>query len=201
LTIVFGYYRLLTMLGSDLYFKSVPIFTFKLINFMIEVSRKILTTNWLQKKLINHEHGIVFDDANFSSFALIQNFIEANDHPFQTPAIYYEAFPEESAAELIATLKEELTAKLGNPKLHLNKSLSDIVATVGLQMIIIDRSHLHPIDTLEDLLEQFMSCNVCLILVACYSKINIAQLLSHPAISQWEMFVVNNESEMIPEIC
>ncbi len=174
---------------------------------MIELSRKILTANWLQKKLVNHENGIIFDDASDSCFDIIQNFIEANDHSFQTPIIYYEAFPEENAAELIATLQEELTAKLGSPKLYLSKSLSEIVAVVGLKMVIIDKSHLldqnhlHPINTLEDLLEQFATCHVSLLLVGSYDKMKMTQLLEHPTISQWEKFVVNKECELVSEIC
>ena len=167
---------------------------------MIELSRKILTVNWLQKKLVNHENGIIFDDNNYSCFDIIQNFVEAKDHSFQTPVIYYEAFPEESAAELITTLREELTAKLGNPKLYLNNSLSEIVATVGLKMVIIDQSHLHPINTLEDLLEQFATCNVCLLLVGSYDKMKMAQLLDHSIISHWEKFIVNQECGLVPEI-
>lgn len=197
----------MTVLGLNLDFRSIPIFTIKFIDFMIELSRKILTVNWLQKKLFNHENGIIIDDANYSCFDIIQNFIEANDHSFQTPVIYYEAFPEESAAELIATLQEELTAKLGSPKLYLNKSLSEIVAEVGLKMVIIDKSHLldqnhfHPINALEDLLEQFATCNVCLLLVGSYDKMNMAQFLEHPTISRWEKFVVNKESELVSKIC
>lgn len=168
---------------------------------MLELSRKILTVNWLQNKLINQENGIIFDDDGCSCFDIIQSFIEANDHPFQTPVIYYEAFPEESAVELIATLREEITAKLGTPKLYINKSLSEIVVTVGLKMVIIDRSHLHPLNTLEDILEQFQACNVCLLLVASYSQMKMAQLLNHPTISQWERFIVNQKCEMVSEIC
>ena len=168
---------------------------------MIELSRKILTVNWLQNKLINQENSIIIDDAGFNCFDIIQNFIEANDHPFQTTAIYYEAFPEESAVELIATLREEITAKLGTPQLYINKSLSEIVVTVGLKMVIIDRSHLYPLSTLEDLLEQFESCNVCLLLVGSYSKMKMAQLLHHPTISKWERFILNQKYELVSEIC
>lgn len=167
---------------------------------MIELSKKILTVNWLQNKLINQENGIILGDADFSCFDIIQNFIEANDHPFQTPVIYYEAFPEESAAELIATLREEITAKLGTPKLYRNKSLSEIVVAGELKMVIIDRSHLYSLKTVEDFLEQFEPCGVCLLLVGSYSQMKMSQLLDHPNISQWSRFIVNQKCELVSEI-
>lgn len=162
---------------------------------MIELSRKTLTINWLQNKLINHKNGVIFDDAVLSCFALIQDFLEANDHRFKTPAIYYQAFPEESAAEFIETLREEITSKLGTSDIYRHKSLSEIVADTGLKMVIIDRSHLHPEDTLNSILEQLTSCDVRLILIGCYHKMKIAQILSHPLITQWDKFTVNNQCD------
>ena len=160
---------------------------------MIESSRKRVTINWLQNKLINHESGIIFDDPDCSCFNFIQDFLEANNHFLKTPVIYYEAFPDEKAEELIVTLREEITAKLGNPELYLHKPLSEIVAAAELKMVIIDQSYLYPLSTLDDLLEQLIPCNICLLLVSSEDKMPNDQILSHPIISQWERFVVDNE--------
>ncbi len=162
---------------------------------MIESSRKRVTINWLQNKLINQESGIIFDDPGCSCFNFIQDFLEANNHFFKTPVIYYEAFPDEKAEELIATLREEITAKLGNPELYLHQPLSEIIATAELKMVIIDQSYLYPLSTLDDLLEQLIPCNVCLLLVGSYDKMQNDQILSHPIISQWERFIVDNECQ------
>ena len=160
---------------------------------MLESSRKIVTINWLQNKLINHESGIIFDNPDCSCFNFIQDFVESNHHSFKTPVIYYEAFPDEKAEELIDTLREEITAKLGNPQLYLHKPLSEVVAAAELKMVIIDQSYLYPLNTLEDLLEQLISCNVCLLLVGSDNKMRNSGILSHPIISQWERFIVDNE--------
>ena len=162
---------------------------------MIKLPRKILTINWLQNKLINHENGIIVDDADFSCFELIQDFLEANDHRCKTPAIYYQAFPEESAAEFIEILREEITAKLGTAEIYLDQPLEKVVADTGLKMVIIDRCHLHPQNTLNSLLEQLANCNVRLILVGSYDKMKVAQILNHPLISLWDKFAVNPQCE------
>lgn len=162
---------------------------------MIKLSRKILTINWLQNKLIKHENGIVFDDANFSCFEVIQEFVETNTCRFKTPIIYYQAFPEESAAEFIETLRAEITAKLGTAEGYLDQPLEKIVADTGLKMVIIDRSHLHPQDTLNSLLEQLANCNVRLILVGSYKKMKVARILNHPLISLWDRFAINGQCE------
>ncbi|MEM8718806.1 MAG: hypothetical protein AAGE84_05795 [Cyanobacteria bacterium P01_G01_bin.39] len=167
---------------------------------MIELSQKILTINWLQNKLISRKNGVVFDIENYSCFNLLQDFIEANDHRFKTPVIYYQAFPEESATEFIATLREEVTAKLGKPETYLNKSLLEIVADVELKMVIIDQCHLHPLDTLDSLLKQLQSCNVCLILVGAYRKMELSQILSHPGVARWEQFAVDNQCKCLTQV-
>ena len=162
---------------------------------MIELPKNTVVINWLQNKLVNHENGIFFDDPSCSCFNFIQDFLEANDHFVKTPVIYYEAFPNETAGELIDTLREEITAKLGNPDLYLRKSLSEIVAAVELKMLIIDKSYHYSLSTLDDLLKQLIPCNVCLLLVGSYDKMQNNQILSHPIISQWERFVVDNECQ------
>ncbi len=162
---------------------------------MIELPKNTVVINWLQNKLVNHENGIFFDDPGCSCFNFIQDFLEANEHFVKTPVIYYEAFPNETAGELIGTLREEITAKLGNSDLYLRKSLSEIIAAAELKMVIIDQSYLYPLNTLEDLLEQLTPCNVCLILVSSYDKMQNNRILNHPIISQWERFVVDNECQ------
>ena len=151
--------------------------------------------NWLQNKLINHESGIIFDDPDCTCFNFIQDFLEDNNHYYKTPVIYYEAFPDEKAEELIATLSEEITAKLGNPELYLHKPLSEIIAAAELKMVIIDQSYLYPLSTVNGLLEQLIPCNVCLLLVGSEDKMQNAQILSHPIISQWERFSVDNQCQ------
>ena len=162
---------------------------------MIESSRKIVTINWLQNKLINHENGVILDNSDCTCFNFIQDFLEANNHFFKTPVIYYEAFPDEKAEELIDTLREEIAGKLGNTELYLHQPLSEIVAAAELKMVIIDQSYLYPLNTLDDLLEQLIPCNVCLLLVGSDDKMQNGQILSHPIISQWERFVVDNECQ------
>ncbi|MEM7594827.1 MAG: hypothetical protein AAF383_25570 [Cyanobacteria bacterium P01_A01_bin.83] len=167
---------------------------------MIELSQKIPTINWLQNRLISHKNGVIFDDESYRCFNLLQDFIEANDHHFKTPVIYYQAFPEESAAEFIATLREEVTAKLGKPETYLNKSLLEIITDVGLKMVIIDQCHLHPLDTLDSLLKQLQSCNVCLVLVGAYQKMELSQILSHPCVALWEQFTVDNQCQCLTQV-
>lgn len=168
---------------------------------MIDSAQKNSTISWLQNKLHKREHGIVFNHVGFSCFNLIQDFVEANDHRFKTPAIYYEAIPQESATEFIATLKEEIIAKVGHPYLNLDTPLSEIVANTGLKMVIIDRSHLHSLRTLNELLESFVACNVCLLLVGSHRKLKIAQFLSHPEVSQWSRLTIERETKSLPKTC
>ena len=161
----------------------------------------MLISVWLENKLVNHENGIVVDNPDSCSFESIQNFLETYDHPLKTTAIYYQAFPGESTVEFLNTLSYELTSKLGNPRLNSSNSLAEIIGAAGLKMIIIDRSHLHPLNTLNDLLHQFAECNVCLILVGSASKIATTQILSHPTIKQWDKFTVDDECGTISNKC
>lgn len=168
---------------------------------MVELSSRKLAIDWLKNKLINRENGLVFDDIDSSSFDIIQSFIEANDHPLKTPAIYYQAFPGESAAEFLSVLSKELTAKLGNLEFKSPRSLSEIIDTSGLKLIIIDKSYLHPLNTLDELLRQFADCNVGLILVSTYSQMKIAKIISHPIVSQWSRLAIDCQCEFLAKIC
>ncbi len=168
---------------------------------MVELSSRKLAINWLKNKLINRKNGLVFDDLDSSSFDIIQSFLEANDHPLKTPAIYYQAFPGESTAEFLSILSEELTAKLGNLEFKSGRSLSEIIDAAGLKLIIIDRSYLHPLNTLDELLRQFADCNVGLILVGTYSQMKIAKIISHPTVSQWSKLAINCQCESLAKIC
>jgi len=153
----------------------------------------ITTLNWLKNKLIKRENGIILDKSDSDSFDAIQNFINNKDRPFQTPVIYYEAFPEESAVDFLQTLKVELTSKLNKPELESLEMLGQIIEAAELQMIIIDRCYLQPLDTLKHLLKLFDSYNVAIILVGSQAKMAIAQILNLPTVSQWDKLVVDNE--------
>lgn len=156
---------------------------------MRRVSEKI--GNWLEIRLINQEHGIILDDADLSSFNPIQDFIEANDHFFKTPVIYYNAFAEESAAEFLRTLQAELTSKLGSHKRKSDLTLAEAIAMAGLKMIIIDQSYFHPEETIQELLKFLTEQQVAVILVGAKGKMNSSPIVSHPVISQWDNLVVN----------
>ena len=154
-------------------------------------------SNWLKNKFIKGENGIVFDNSNSDNFNEIQNFIEGLAHTFKTPIIYYQAFPEESAVGFLDTLKEELISKLSKLESNSQQSLSSVIEEAELKMIIIDKCHLHPLDTLQDLLDFFSSCNVAIILVGSKSKMAIAQILSHPIISQWDKLAACDQCKTI----
>jgi hypothetical protein len=168
---------------------------------MIESNKATLTLNWLKTKLIKQENGILLNDNCSCCFEAIQNFIASVDHPLKTPAIYYEAFPEESAAQFLNTLNEELASKLGYPQLESNQSLCKTIEMAALKMVIIDQSYLHPLDTLEKIINFLASCHVCLILVGCREKLEIAQILTNPLIFQWEQFQSYDQYEALPKFC
>lgn len=167
---------------------------------MIESPKSTLTLNWLKTKLINGENGIIFDDDS-SNFDLIQNFIESADHNLKTPVVYYQAFPEESATQFLDTLSKELVSKLGIPELNSSQSLFKIIEVAALKMVIIDKSQLHPIDTLQNLLDFFACCDVALILVGSRSKMETSQILSHPAVAHWDQFLAYGEYETSSRLC
>ncbi len=168
---------------------------------MLDSNRAILTLNWLKTKLIKRENAILLDDHCSCSFEVIQNFIASVDQPLKTPVIYYKAFPEESAVQFFKTLSEELASKLGFPELNSHQSLCQIIEVAALKMVIIDQSYLHPLDTLENIIDFFGSCYVCLILVGSHEKLKIAQILSHPVVSQWEQFTVCEQYKSLPKFC
>lgn len=144
------------------------------------------TINWLAAKLKNRECGVLLESRPRSSFDAIQNFIESYELPFKTLVTYYEAFPEESALEFYNTLGKELVSKLGSSSAYQKKPLSDIIEDAGLKMIFLDDCHLYPLDTLENLLELFSSCQVSVILVGERKKLAIAKILNHPVVNQWD---------------
>jgi hypothetical protein len=148
--------------------------------------------DWLKIRIINQENGIIFDDTDLSSFDQIQNFIEANDHRFKTPVIYYNALAEESAAELLGTLHEELISKLSIHQLQSDLSLPEAIAMAGLKMIIFDQSYLYPQETIEELLTFLAEQQVKIILVGAEAKMNEEFLAVHPAITTWQRLVVNS---------
>jgi hypothetical protein len=161
---------------------------------MKRVSEKI--GDWLENRLINREHGIILDNADLSSFDLIQDFIEANDHCFKTPVIYYKAFAAESAAEFLRTLQEELTSKLGSHKLKSDLTLAEAIANAGLKMIIVDQSYLYSQETIQEIMKFLTEQQVALILVGAEVKINSSSIVSHPATNSWHRLVVNRMSNL-----
>lgn len=167
---------------------------------MIESTKSTRTLNWLKTKLIKNENGIFFDD-DTCNFDLIQNFIKGVDHNLQTPVIYYQAFPEESATQFLDTLGKELASKLGKPELYSSQSLLEIIEAAALKMVIIDQSYFHPLDTLQNLLDFFASCRVIVILVGSYSKMETSQILSHPTVAQWDQFLACGEYKTLPKLC
>ena len=159
-----------------------------------------LILNWLKNKLINKNSGIIFDTHNSHSFSVIQNFIENCDHRLKTPVIYYQAFPEESAVEFLNTLGEELASKLGDRQLNSQQSLFCTIQDAELEMIIIDNCHLHPQDTLQNLIDFFCTCKVAVILVGDRDKMTIAQVLSNPMVSHWDRLEALDKFKSVPEL-
>lgn len=153
---------------------------------MQEKSQEV--ASWLESKFFNQENGIIFDYQELRSFNLIQDFIETKDHPFKTPVIYYDAFPQETAEEFIDILYEELSSKLANRKFSSNLTLAEMIANAGLKMIVIDQSYLHVWETTETILKLATENKISLILVGSKAKMKYSQLLSNPTIGQWEQF-------------
>lgn len=156
--------------------------------------------NWLKSKLIHQENGIIFNSCDLDLFDLIQDFLEDCDGQFKTPAIYYQAFPEESAVEFLDTLGEELSSKLGNRELASQQSLLSIIQDAELKVILIDNCHLHPQDTLQNLLDFFTVCKVAVILIGDREKMTISQILNHPKIAEWDKLEATEKYGSIPEL-
>ena len=168
---------------------------------MIESTATTKFLNWLKTRFIHSENGIVFDDNFARTFDTIQNFILSVDQSLKTPVIYYQAFPEETTTEFLATLTQELFSKLGGNTLNDNPTLTDIIEAAALQMVIIDKSHLAPLDTLQSLLDFFGSRNIALILVGSRPKMETAQILSLSAVSNWERFAASCKPETLSNFC
>ena len=154
---------------------------------MIESLKEISINNWLNTKLDNRDSGIIFAELPSDYFTIVQDFLAAKDCPRETHAIYYEAFPEESAAEFFETLCQELIAKFGSTKFDNFSNLPEIIATVGLEMVIIDNSYLHPLDTLEQIVKQLISCKVAVILIGSRSKMKIAKVFDLAVVKYWDI--------------
>ena len=166
---------------------------------MIESSKFISISNWLKTKFINGENGIIIEPHLLSYFNPIQEFVGSFEHRLKTPVIYYQAFPEESAVQFLDTLRAELVAKLANSNLN-EYSLLEIIKITQLKMVIIDKCHLHPSNTLQSLLDFFSCCGVTVILVSSNNQIAISPVLNHPTISQWDKLTLDDESQAIFEL-
>ena len=160
-----------------------------------------LTSNWLKNKLIHQDNGIIFDTDYSDCFNVVQDFLENYDCKFKTHAIYYQAFPEESALDFLNTLGEELGSKLSRSESNTERSLLEIIQDSELKLILIDNCHLHPQNTLQNLINFFSVCQVGIILIGHDDKMAIAQILDNPMIYQWDSIdATANKCESSPRI-
>ncbi len=157
---------------------------------MNKLTTKVNLSDWLGVKFANSENGIAFDDHFDHKFAIVQDFVESRDDDFKTPVIYYQVFPEETASQFLATLKEELASKLGMPKTNSRQSILEVIKTAEFKLIILDEIHLQPLDTLQNLLGFFASCNISVVLLGSRSKMEIAQILALPSVSTWDQLEI-----------
>lgn len=174
--------------------------TITTINVLLTLGTMEKTWNWLKSKLIEKKNGIILEKNDSDSFESVQDFIESTEHNFYTSVIYYQAFPQENAVDFLNTLKSELTAKLNLPEFESSERLGEIIKAAKLQMIIIDRCYLHPLDALQSLIDFFSIHQVAVILVGSQSKMAIAKVLDLPTVSQWDKLVVCDECKTIPKL-
>jgi len=159
-----------------------------------------LILSWLERKLTHHENGVIFEDHNIFVFDAVQDFIESINCTFKTPIIYFEAFPEENSANFFSTLYDELTSKLSDLQNDNQQSLVEVIQSASLKMIIIDKCHLQPINTLNSMIEFFARCNVAVILISTEEKIKISGLIEHKHISQWNKLSIIDKSLSLSKI-
>lgn len=155
---------------------------------------------WLEKKLSHHENGVILENSNVLAFEPIQDFIESVNGTFKTPVIYFEAFPEESSTKFFATLYDELASKLSELQNDNQQSLVEVIKSASLEMVIIDKSHLQPIDTLDSMIDFFARCNVTLILISTEEKIKVSGLIDHKQIAQWEKLSIMDKLLSLPKL-
>lgn len=159
-----------------------------------------LISKWLKDKLNNHENGVILENNNMLAFEAVQDFIESIDCTFKTPVIYFEAFPEESLASFFATLYEELASKLSHLKNDQQQSLVEVIQSTSLKMVIIDKSHLQPIDTFNSMIDFFARCNVVVIIISTEEKTKISGLVDHEHIVQWEKLSLVEKFLPLPKL-
>ena len=168
---------------------------------MLQKQARERTLDWLNDKFTQRKNGIIFEEKCGYSFDIVHSFVESVDATFKTPAIYYQAFAQESAIHFFDTLREELTGKLGEHKIGNNQSLANIIQLARLEMLIIDKVHLHPCNTSTKIVDFFTSCNVCLIFICSLQQTEIIKIFNHPQISQWNKFYMSRQNESSPTIC
>ena len=71
--------------------------------------------------------------------------------------------------------------------------MAEVIKSASLKMIIIDKSHLQPIDTLTSLIEFFSDCNVALILISTNKKTKTSGLIDYLQIAKWEKLTLCGE--------
>ena len=160
-----------------------------------------LTINWLSKKRIQSDNGIIIAGTRSLVFEAAIDFVETLDDTFKTPATYYQVFPEESAIHFFDTLRSELVSKLGEHKLDSRLPLSKIIELADLKIVIIDKFYLYSTGTLSNIVDFFASCQVNLILIAAEQELKNSPLLSHPEISQWDKIFIDCQHESLPTTC
>jgi hypothetical protein len=158
---------------------------------MNTLTTKINLSDWLGVKLANSQNGIAFEDHFDHKFTIVQDFVESRDDDFKTPVVYYQVFPEETASQFLTTLNDELASKLGMSKTNSGRStISEVIKDARLKLIILDKIHFQPLDTLQDLLRFFASCNISVVLLGSRSKMETAQILALASVSTWDQFEI-----------
>jgi len=149
--------------------------------------------SWLNKKIDSRENGVFLDTNDFDSFDLIQNVLELKDHPYKTPAIYYQAFADEQLPDLISTIEEELKGKLGYRRTSSCSTMYELIALSELRTVVIDSSYLYSLKIIDGLWKWLSEYQIGLILVGSQAKMQGSPILNHPVISQWERFAVDSD--------
>lgn len=148
--------------------------------------------SWLNQKFNNSENGVFIDTNDFDSFDLIQDFLELKDHQYKTPAIYYQAFPDEHLPNFILTLEEELRGKLGYYRSNSCSTMSELISLAELKTVIIDRSYLYTWEMIDELWKWLAKYQVGVILISSQATTHGSPILNHPVISRWERFIADS---------
>ncbi|MEL6910495.1 MAG: AAA family ATPase [Cyanobacteria bacterium J06629_2] len=153
---------------------------------MSRVSKSVV--EWLEARFTNNQNGIITEQVKYGCFRTIHDFLDMKEHDYQTPAIYYDAFADDSSAEFISVLAEELSCKLGSQKSKPILSLSEAIIEAGLKMVIIDKCHLHKPEITDEILTWLNQYNVCVTFVGVKSEIERTQFMDRPSLAKLPTF-------------